>query len=243
MTSSTVQGLGQSVFSPSGDLNPGVLSINGQRESANGYIVNGANAEENGSMTAAIIPNLDSIAEFRILVNNLDAEYGRYSGGQINVVTKSGSNTTHGDVFEFFRNTALDARNYYSLERSTFEQNQFGATLGGPVVRSKVFYFVDYQGTRQIEGMDTGLIPVPSLPDLAGNLTDHAASLTGSVGGAYWANQLSGKLGYPVTQGEPYYQSGCVSNAQCVFPNAQIPTQAWSAPAKALLQYIPKPNV
>jgi hypothetical protein len=243
MTSATVQGLGQSVFAPSGDLNPGVLSINGQRESANGYIVNGANAEENGSLTAAIIPNLDSIAEFRILVNNLDAEYGRYSGGQVNVVTKSGSSTMHGDVFEFFRNTDLDAKNYFSQDRGVFEQNQFGVTLGGPIKHSKVFYFVDYQGTRQTQGMDTGLIPVPSLPNREGDFSDQIASLSGLVGGSYWANQLSAKLGYPVVQGEPYYQSGCVSNSQCVFPNASIPAQVWSAPAKALLQYIPKPNI
>ena len=81
ITSSTVQGLGQGVFSPSGDLNPGTLSINGQRESANGFVVNGADAEEDGAMAAAIIPNLDSIAEFRILTNNFDAEHGKYSGG------------------------------------------------------------------------------------------------------------------------------------------------------------------
>jgi hypothetical protein len=243
MTSSAIQGLGQSVFSPSGDLNPGVVSINGQRESANGYIVNGANAEENGSMTAAIIPNIDSIAEFRILVNNLDAEYGRYSGGQVNVVTKSGSNAIHGDVFEFFRNTVLDAKNYFSQDRGVFEQNQFGATLGGPIKRGKVFYFVDYQGTRQTQGMDTGLIPVPTLSNRTGDLSDQAASLNGTVGGSYWAGLLSAKLGYPVSQGEPYYQSGCISSSQCVFPNASIPAKAWSAPATALLQYIPKPNI
>ncbi len=92
ITSLTVQGLGQSVFSPSGDLNPGTLSINGQRESANGFMINGADAEETGSMAAAIVPNLDSIAEFRILSDNFDAEYGRYTGGQINVITKSGTN-------------------------------------------------------------------------------------------------------------------------------------------------------
>jgi len=243
MTSSTVQGLGQSVFSPSGDLNPGVLSIDGQRESANGYIVNGANAEESGSMAAAIIPNLDSIAEFRILVNNLDAEYGRYSGGQVNVVTKSGTNTLHGDAFEFLRNTVLDARNYFSPQRSTFQQNQIGATLGGPIVHNRVFFFSDYQGTRQTQGMDTGRVPVPTLLDREGDLADQADSLTGSVGGAYWANQLAAKLDYPVVQGEPYYQPGCASISQCVFPHALIPAQAWSAPTKALLQYIPQPNM
>jgi hypothetical protein len=272
MTSSTVQGLGQSVFSPSGDLNPGVLSINGQRESANGYIVNGANAEENGSLTAAIIPNFDSIAEFRILVNNLDAEYGRYSGGQVNVVTKSGSNAIHGDAFEFFRNTVLDAKNYFSQDRGTFEQNQYGATLGGPIKRGKAFFFVDYQGTRQTQGMDTGRIPVPTAIDRTGNLSDQANSFVTSetingqtysvpttVSGSYFANQiLSPKLKYSVTQGEPYYfvqgestpsnpgstyTSDCTSSADCVFPNAIIPRDVWSAPAQALLQYIPKPNV
>ena len=123
MTSSTVQGLGQTVFSPSGDLNPGTTSINGQRESANGFMVNGANAEEDGGMAAAIIPNLDSIAEFRILVNSFDAEYGKYSGGQINVITKSGTNGFHGDAFEFLRNTDLDARNFF-LSRSRYVQSK-----------------------------------------------------------------------------------------------------------------------
>jgi Carboxypeptidase regulatory-like domain len=112
ITALTIQGLGQSVFSPSGGLNPGTVSINGQRESANGFMVNGADAEETGSMAAAIIPNLDSIAEFRILSANSDAEYGQYTGGQINVITKSGTNEFHGDAFDFLRNTDLDARNY-----------------------------------------------------------------------------------------------------------------------------------
>jgi hypothetical protein len=83
ITSNTVVGLGQTVFSPSGDLNAGAISINGQREAANGYLVNGADAEETGSLAAAIIPNLDSISEFRILSDNFDSEYGRYTGGQI----------------------------------------------------------------------------------------------------------------------------------------------------------------
>jgi hypothetical protein len=243
ITSLTVQGLGQSVFSPSGDLNPGTLSINGQRESANGFMINGANAEETGSMAAAIVPNLDSIAEFRILSDNFDAEYGKYTGGQINVVTKSGSNQFHGDVFEFLRNTDLDARNFFSPNRGTFIQNQFGGTAGGPIVRNKIFFFSDYQGTRQIQGTDTGLIPVPSLEDRSGNLSDQASSLTGTVSGPYWANLLSQKLGYAVSSGERYYFPGCTSPSQCVLPNAIIPQSAWSAPALSLLKYIPAPNL
>jgi Carboxypeptidase regulatory-like domain len=242
ITSLTVQGLGQSIFPPSGNLNPGALSINGQRESANGFTVNGADAEETGSLVAAIIPNLDSIAEFRILSSDFNAEYGRYTGGQVNVITKSGANSFHGDLFEFLRNTDLDARNFFSPTRGAFIQNQFGATAGGSIVSNKIFFFSDYQGTRQIQGTDTGLIAVPSLQDRTGNLSDQASSLTGSVSGSYWANLLTQKLGYGVYAGEPYYTPGCTSPSQCVLPNATIPQYAWSAPALNLLKYIPLPN-
>ena len=103
MTSLTpdTQDVGVSALSPSGDLNPGTISINGQREFANSFVVNGSDVEEDVNMGAAIVPNLDSIAEFRILTSNFDAEYGEFSGGQINVVTKSGTNAFHGDAFEF----------------------------------------------------------------------------------------------------------------------------------------------
>ncbi len=243
ITPLTVQGLGQSVFSPSGDLNPGILSINGQRESANGFLVNGADAEETGSLAAAIVPNLDSIAEFRILSNNFDAEYGRYTGGQINVITKSGTNQFHGNVFEFLRNTDFDARNYFSPSRGKFIQNQFGGTIGGPITPKKLYFFSDYQGTRQIQGVDSGLIPVPTAQDRTGNLIDESSSLTSTVTTPYFANRLSNQLGYPVSINEPYYFTGCVSSAQCVLPYGMIPQSTWSAPAANLLKYIPAPNV
>ena len=249
ITSSTVQDVGASAFSPSGDLNAGNISINGQREFANSFMVNGSDVEEDVNMGTAIIPNLDSIAEFRILTNNFDAEYGEYSGGQINVITKSGSNAFHGDVFEFLRNTNLDARNYFSPSRGSFDQNQFGGTLGGPVTRNRIFFYSDYQGTRQTQGVDTGLIPVPSIQDRSGNLADLASSLVTTVSGPAWATALSQNLGYQISVGEPYYFSGCTntnysatSTTACVLPTLQIPNSAWSAPAQHLLQYIPAPN-
>jgi Carboxypeptidase regulatory-like domain len=98
---------------PSGDLNPGNLSINGQRESANGFMVDGIDVQEHMNGGTSIIPDLDSIEEFRVLTNNFDPEYGNYNGGMVTVVSKSGSNTFHGTAFEFFRNTALDARGYF----------------------------------------------------------------------------------------------------------------------------------
>jgi hypothetical protein len=109
---STTSGIGATQVS--GDLDNGQQSVNGGRSGSNAFMVNGANAEEGVHNGAAMIPNLDSIAQFRIITNNFDAEYGNYSGGQINVVTKSGTNQIHGTVFDFLRNTDLDARNYYS---------------------------------------------------------------------------------------------------------------------------------
>src|SRR6266403_730480 len=134
---------------PSGDQNAGNQSVNGQRESANGFMVNGANVQEGRNNGTGIVPNLDSISEFRIITNNFDAEYGNYSGGQINVVTKSGTNQFHGSGFEFLRNTALDATQYFSTSVPVFRQNQFGGTFGGPIGKDKTFFFLDYQGTRQ----------------------------------------------------------------------------------------------
>src|SRR5580700_4748249 len=215
---------------PSGDENPGNLSINGQRESSNGFIVNGIDVQEHMNGGASIIPNLDSIEEFRVLTNNFDPEYGNYNGGMITVVSKPGSNAIHGTAFEFFRNTALDARGYFDPTRSAFNQNQFGGGIGGPIEHERIFFFTDYQGTRTTQGVSTGNISVPTVAQRNGNFS----VLTGSVSGPYLASLLSQELGYTVTAEEPYTS---------VFPNGNIPQSAWSAPAKNLLQYIPFPNV
>jgi hypothetical protein len=230
-------------INPSGTTNPGNQSISGQREDANGFMVNGADVKELMNGGTLIVPNLDSLAEFRVLTNNFDAQYGNYSGGIVNAVTKSGGNQFHGDAFEFLRNTDLDARNFFSPERGFYRQNQFGGTFGGPIRKNKTFFFMDYQGTRTTQGIDSGLIAVPTLADRAGNLSDQASSLTGTVSGPYLANQLTQKLGYTVSTEEPYYTAGCSSNLQCVFPNAVIPQRAWSSPAQHLLPYIPLPNL
>ncbi|MGA7342463.1 MAG: carboxypeptidase regulatory-like domain-containing protein [Terracidiphilus sp.] len=271
ISSSTVQDVGATILDPSGTLNPGTISVNGQREFANSFSVNGADTEEDVNSGTAIVPNLDSIAEFRIVTSNFDAEYGEFSGGQISVITKAGGNAFHGSAFEFLRNTDLDARNYFSPTRGAFLQNQYGGTFGGPIRRDKIFFFSDYQGTRQTQGIDTGNISVPSSADRTGNLIDQASSFATiaplgrqqvtvptTVSGPYLATQvLSPKLTYTVTQGEPYYfvagehmpnnpaavyASSCTSSADCVFPGAVIPKSAWSVPAQRLLAYIPAPN-
>ena len=233
---------GVSSTPPSGDLDAGNLSVSGQRETANGFMVNGSNVVEGVNMGTAIVPNLDSFDQLKVLTNNFDAEYGNYSGGQVVVTTKSGTNNLHGSVFEFLRNTALDARNYFDSARARYDRNQFGGTLGGPIRKDRAFFFADYQGTRMTQGVSTGLIPVPSAAERVGNFSGAAGAMTGTVTGSYWANLLSQKLGYPVQVDEPYYRAGCTNSSACVFPNAVIPQGAWSAPGKALLQYIPQPN-
>ena len=215
---------------PSGDENPGNLSINGQRESSNGFLVNGINVEEPMNGGTAVIPNLDSIEEFRVLTTNFDPEYGNYNGGIITVVSKSGTNHLHGKAFEFFRNTNLDAKGFFDQTRAAYKQNQFGGAIGGPIKHDKIFFFTDYQGTRTTQGVSTGNISVPSLAQRSGSFND----LTGFVSGPYLASLLSQQLGRAVIAGEPYTS---------VFPDGNIPQTAWSAPAKSLLQYIPSPNV
>ena len=257
--------------SPSGGLNSGNQSVNGQRETANGFMVNGSNVEEGKNNGAAIIPNLDSISEFRIITNNFDAEYGNYSGGQVNVVTKSGGNQFHGSGFEFLRNTALDATQYFSNSVPVFRQNQFGGTFGGPIRKDKTFFFLDYQGTRQTQASPV-TTQLPSAANFTGDFSDSASlfstgtdangnPIASTVNGTGFANVLSGRLGYPV-QGdgsEAYYYtaatinpntgsaygSDCTLNTQCVFPNAQIPRNGWSPVAIGMvnLGLLPQPNV
>jgi hypothetical protein len=248
-------------IAPSGGLNAGNQSISGQREDANGFLVNGGDVKELMNGGTLIVPDLDSISEFRILTNNFDAQYGNYSGGIVNVVTKSGANQLHGSGFEFLRNTALDAKNFFDPSVATYRQNQFGGTLGGPVIKNKLFLFGDYQGTRTTEGISTGKIPVPTLAARSGNLLGEAPSFeSGCNGGpctvsncvnasACLASQLSNDLSnatgstVTVTPGEPYYTAGCASYANCVFPNASFPMTAWAIPAQHLMQYIPAPNI
>ena len=226
---------------PSGDENPGNLSINGQRESSNGFMVNGIDVQEHMNGGTSIIPNLDSIEEFRVLTSNFDAEYGNYNGGIVTVVSKQGSNGFRGDAFEFLRNTALDAKGYFDLTRAAFKQNQFGGTLGGPLKRDRVFFFVDYQGTRTAQGIPTGQITVPTADNHNGIFND----LTGCVSGPYLAGILSQDLASNVQARDPYstQASGCTAGRPAVFPSGTIPQSAWSTPGKNLLQYVPSPNI
>src|SRR5450432_3708063 len=167
----------------SGILNSGNISVNGQRETANAFLVNGGDVSEGRNLGAGLVPNLDSIEEFRLITNSFDAEYGKFSGAVVNAITKSGTNGFHGDAFEFLRNDKLDAKNYFFTDQPKTElrRHQFGFTAGGPFWKDKLFWFTDYQGTRQVRAAEVSNVAVPSANALQGSFDP--AILTGTVDG------------------------------------------------------------
>jgi len=248
---------GQTDRPVSGTLQAGNISVNGQRETANAFLVNGGDVSEGRNMGAGLVPNLDSVEEFRLITNSFDAEYGKFSGAVMNAITKSGTNGFHGDAFEFLRNDKLDAKNYFFPTKSELRRNQFGYAAGGPAWKDHLFWFSDYQGTREVDGAEASGVNVPTAAERMGQFDP--SLLSGTVDGSNvpgaicpdcgWPQLLSQRLGYTVTSGEPYSFAGCTSTANCVFPVnpaglAVIPQAAWSAPAVQLLAggYIPTPT-
>jgi hypothetical protein len=219
----------------------GLISVNGQREASNAFLVNGGDVSDGRTMGAAVIPNLDSVAEFRLITNSFDAEYGRFSGAVMNAITKSGTNGFHGTAFEFLRNNDLDSRGFFDPSVTVLKRNQFGYAVGGPAIKNKVFWFTDYQGTRQSQGSSASLTQLPSAAQRAGQFAP--SDLNGVVSGPYWANVLSQRLGYAVTANEPYSTPTCATTAACVFPGGLIPASAISPISANLLKnYIPPAN-
>jgi hypothetical protein len=143
------------------------LSISGSRPISNNYLVDGINVDDyaNNGPGSVLGGNLgvEAIAEFAVMTANVPAEYGRTSGGVISAVTRSGTNQIHGSAYEFIRNDALDARNYFDITIPPFRRNQFGASIGGPIRRDKTFFFGNYEGVRQSLGLSVvDTVPSPS---------------------------------------------------------------------------------
>ncbi len=118
---------------------------------ANGvyYLLDGVDYNDMYINTNLPFPSPDALQEFNVQTDNMSAAYGNATGGVANVVTKSGTDQIHGDVFEYLRNYAMDAKNYFATSPDPLKQNQFGGTIGGPILKGKLFYFGSYQGTRQ----------------------------------------------------------------------------------------------
>ena len=149
------------------------LSVNGAREDSNSFLLDGVYNIDPKLNTAGVTPPIDAIREFEMLTSTYDASFGRNGGAQVNVVLKSGSNSLHGAAYEFFRNGALDARNFFAHageDAPKYQRNQFGFALGGPIVKNRTFFFVDYEGTRVREGI-TRVTNVPTLAERSGDFS------------------------------------------------------------------------
>src|SRR5690349_2912929 len=155
------------------ELRPGGTTIeaNGARDSSNQLLIDGIDNTEMISQTFVVRPAVDGLQEFKVLTNNAGAEFGRAGGAVVITSTKSGTNQFHGSLFEFLRNSELDAKNYFDRKDSPippYKLNDFGATIGGPILKNRTFFFVDYEGTRERLGQ-TIVVTVPTVGMKAGN--------------------------------------------------------------------------
>jgi len=164
------------------------IYVNGQRAVSNSVVINGvdANSIGTGSMPNLSVPAIDSLMEFIVQTSMYDASQGRNAGGNVAAVTKSGSNKFHGDLYEFIRNTDLDANNFFlnaeGTARPTYNRNQFGGTLGGPVIKDRAWFFISYQGTRETNGTSlTNSLSTMALPAYLGSQRDAASLAAFSV--------------------------------------------------------------
>ena len=194
-------------------------AVNGQRPESNGYVLDGVSNVNSVDGGFALRTPVDAISEFRILTSNAPAEYGGTSGATTTVVTRSGGNEFHGAVYEFLRNNNLDARNFFAPTTEPLHQNQFGATLGGPLRKNKDFFFGFYEGLRDREGeTKTAIVPTPEQRrgDFSG-LTDPQTGqpvplINYFAGGPVPGNQLPAYMLSPVSaKNLPYYPLGNLS--------------------------------
>ena len=149
------------------------VNVNGAREESNNFLLDGVYNMDPVLNSFALSPPVDAIQEFKLQTATYDATFGRSGGAQVNVILKSGTNQFHGTVYEFFRNAAMDARNFFDDQNSDkpkFQQNQFGFSLGGPIKNDRTFFFVDYEGRRQREGI-TRIANVPTLDERQGDFS------------------------------------------------------------------------
>jgi hypothetical protein len=203
-----------------GPFTPVSAAVNGVRAASNNYLLDGGEStDQSGGGLPAPYPNPDALEEFTVLTSNYSAEYGRFAGGTINAITKSGTNGLHGSAFEFLRNDALNTRSFFSAGVPSYKQNQFGFTLGGPVVlpkivngHDKLFFFTSYEGTRIHRAPTQSSAVVPTTAERNG---DFSASAQKPI------DPLTGKA----------------------FPGNSIPASRIDPAARAILdQWVPLPN-
>ena len=231
-----------------GSSNAGAVSVNGGRGRSNNFSVNGGDANDQFVNLPTVQPSPDSIQEFRVLTNTFDAEYGRNSGSIVNVVTKSGTNQFHGNMYEFFRNKVLNSNAYcFSADgcpKPQFNQNQFGGTFGGPIKKDRTFFFASYEGRRIRQGIQSPAVTVPTTterPSATQPFADFSADPTfsGALTSAYALNQRPGCV-TPLGAAPSIPDN---SNYSDLFPGNIIPLGCMDATAVDLLQFVPTPTI
>ncbi len=230
-------------FYGSGDA--GAVSVNGGRGRANNFSVNGGDANDQFANLPTIQPTPDAIDEFRVISNTFDAEYGRNSGAVVNVITKSGTNQWHGDVYEYFRNTVLNAQGYFNTVKPQENQNQFGGTFGGPILKDRTFFFVSYEGRRVRQGISGQTVIVPTPQERSGIFS---GGLSGGITDQFTADALNGRPGCTAaiaTEGGQTPVAG--ASWGDIFPtdangNATIPTPCMDPVAQDMLRFVPGAN-
>jgi hypothetical protein len=242
-----------SLFAGSDD--PGSVSVNGGRTRANNFSVNGGDANDQFVNTPTIEPTPDAVEEFRVITNTFDAEYGRNSGSVVNVITKSGGNAFHGNLYEYFRNTILDSRGYPDTTKPQLNQNQFGGTFGGPIKKDRTFFFLSYEARRIRDGQPGQLLNVPTgtpgaapTGEFSGDFSTQTPFAGGIQPGGFIANVLDGRkgcdtaLGYTVASLGP--DPDGLTDWSSVFPSGKIPTACQDPVAANLLQqFVPVANI
>ncbi len=177
-----------------GNAASGAFSANGLRPAQNNYLLDGIDNNSNAvdflnGTNFVILPPLDAIQEFKVQTGNYSAELGRSAGAVLNATIKSGTNSIHGAAWEFFRNNVLDARDWFEKNTpnpitSELRLNQFGASIGGPIVKNKLFYFGDYEGYRRVQGNTSGSLTVPNAIERNSGYTDLSTLLAANASSA-----------------------------------------------------------
>jgi hypothetical protein len=212
------------------------MSIDGGRPQQNNYLLNGVSINDYSNQAPGSIlgENLgaDAVAEFTILTSNYSTEYGRSSGGVLSAITRSGSNQFHGSAYEYLRNSAFDAANFFDAAKPEFRRNQFGASAGGPIKKDKTFIFGDYEGLRETKGLST-LDIVPS-PAARGILPD------GTAGPAVFCSNPGGDTSTP--QCTPQSAAQYAANSGFAIKNPDPTTGLDTAVLPYLKAFFPLPN-
>jgi hypothetical protein len=199
----------------------GGFNVAGNSEIANNYLLDGIDNNDETTNQPSHTPILDGVREFKVLTGTYSAEYGRQAGGQVIVTTKSGTNDFHGSAFEFHRNSALDARNFFAPSKPSFRRNQFGGVIGGPIRKDRTFFFGGYEGQRRGQ-QEAGLANVPTLAMKQGDFS--------AVPNLFLRDPL--KTGV----------CNATSQAAC-FPGNKIPQDRINAAGAGLLALYPDPNL